>query len=187
MKIDVSEKHAYEAVADEVLKQSGGAYTDYIIDLWTSNLGRDRVILSPAGNGNDFEFDTDWYEGGEVELIGWSFLDSVTVPEIKDGEGKSVNPYAGLVRKEAVINLIQWGDSVRECIDRIKNLPEFPFWQTGDPPPGEKWYLVKYDEKDVDIDLWAEWLMEDGRKEWQWSTSISGADNVVEWAEIPKG
>lgn len=88
MKIDTSEKFAYDAVADEVLRQSGGMYTTYIIDLWTSNLGGERVLLMPTGDGQDFEFDTDWYEGGDVELLGWAFLDDVFVPRV-DGEGET--------------------------------------------------------------------------------------------------
>ena len=53
-----------------------------MVDLWTSNLGFDRVVLTPCYNS--WEFDYDWYEGGDVELLGFASLDSIDVPKLAE-------------------------------------------------------------------------------------------------------
>lgn len=43
-------------------------YEALIVDIKTTVLGEDRIIAIP--NGFDYDFDSDWYEGGNIELLG---------------------------------------------------------------------------------------------------------------------
>lgn len=54
-------------------------YDDYIVWVWTENLGLDTVILEFDGDG--FVWQTDWYEGGECKLLGICPIGSLEIPE----------------------------------------------------------------------------------------------------------
>lgn len=43
-------------------------YETLIVDIKTSVLGTDRIVATPSGF--DYDFDSDWYEGGDIELLG---------------------------------------------------------------------------------------------------------------------
>lgn len=43
-------------------------YETLIVDIKTTVLGTDRIVATP--NGFDYDFDSDWYEGGDIELLG---------------------------------------------------------------------------------------------------------------------
>ena len=54
-------------------------YEDYIVFVWTENLGFDTVYLEFMGK--DFFWNTDWYEGGKCKLLGFCPISSLEIPE----------------------------------------------------------------------------------------------------------
>lgn len=52
-------------------------YETLIVDIKTSILGTDRIIAIP--NGFDYDFYSDWYEGGEIYLLGIMPISEVTI------------------------------------------------------------------------------------------------------------
>lgn len=90
MKINVPEgKNAYDAVIDEILKRIDYV-TNYIVKIWTTNLGYTNTILTPVLEGAEWEwqFCNDWYEGGEIRLLGFIPLEDVEVPNNVDILGR---------------------------------------------------------------------------------------------------
>ena len=81
MKVNTSNDRAYDDVAEEILKQmeQRGQYDDTIIvSLRTDVLGETTVIMNRISCFADkFEWDNDWYEGGEVELLGYIPLSEI--------------------------------------------------------------------------------------------------------------
>jgi hypothetical protein len=73
---------AYDALAEAMVCIAGmGHFSDtYILDIRTSVLGEDRVIMRP-GDGW-WTFDDDWYEGGELELLGYINLKNIDIPRL---------------------------------------------------------------------------------------------------------
>ena len=75
MKIDISDKrfnpyiHLSNALFEWVC-ENWSYFDTLIVDIRTSVLGDDRIIASFDGDYCGYDFDTDWYEGGEVELLG---------------------------------------------------------------------------------------------------------------------
>lgn len=74
MKIDISDKrfssydHLSAALFDWVCENE--SYFDtLIVDIRTSVLGDARIIAVFDGDCG-YDFNTDWYEGGDVELLG---------------------------------------------------------------------------------------------------------------------
>lgn len=89
MKIDISNNNPYDAVCDVVReltrsKEGHEQICDRIVRIRTTNLGESNELL--LVEDYDYIWQTDWYEGGEVELLGFIDLDDVAVPLI--GEGK---------------------------------------------------------------------------------------------------
>ena len=89
MKIDISNKNAYDAVCDVIREMTRNAdgyevMTERIVRIRTTVLGESNELL--LCDEFDYYWETDWYEGGEVELLGFIDLDDVDVPFI--GEGK---------------------------------------------------------------------------------------------------
>ena len=82
MKIDISKKHPYDAVADYVIEHGcpeihTGAYA---VRIKTSVLGDSVELL--YDDGPDWTIPAwtwlhDWYEGGDVELIGFVPIDDI--------------------------------------------------------------------------------------------------------------
>lgn len=90
MKIDV-EKYGdpYTAVCEtirEMTRDTDGYedMTDRIVRVKTSVLGEDNVYLNVDSDG--YYWSTDWYEGGDVELLGFIDLDDVAVPTLEQLE-----------------------------------------------------------------------------------------------------
>ena len=87
MIIDISEKDPYTAVTDEIRKLTmvnGYEYkTDRIVRIKTTVLGVSNELL--LVEDDDYIWKTDWYEGGQVELLGFIDVDNVDVPPIKRG------------------------------------------------------------------------------------------------------
>ena len=74
----------YEAIVDLVKQWIDRFPTmfhleDYIVWVWTENLGFDTVYLEYDGTG--FIWNTDWYEGGSCKLLGFCPLSSVNLPD----------------------------------------------------------------------------------------------------------
>lgn len=73
MNIDIRDKrfspyiHLSEALYQWASKN--GVHEDLIADIRTSNLGDDRIIAIEDGL-HGYDYNTDWYEGGDVELLG---------------------------------------------------------------------------------------------------------------------
>ena len=82
MKIDISNKNPYEAVIDticELTKENGyEVIADRIVRIKTTILGESNEYLGVDDNG--YYFINDWYEGGEVELLGFIDVDDVVIP-----------------------------------------------------------------------------------------------------------
>ena len=83
MKIDKGD-NPYKAVVDvirELTKENGyECMFDRIIRIRTTILGESNELL--LVDNDDYVFVTDWYEGGEVELLGFINVDDVEVPPI---------------------------------------------------------------------------------------------------------
>lgn len=86
MKVDISKKSPYEAVIDlirEMTKENGYEYiSDRIVRIRTTTLGESNELLIFDGEDEDYYWQNDWYEGGEVELLGFIDVDNVKVPEL---------------------------------------------------------------------------------------------------------
>lgn len=82
MKIDISKKNPYDAVADYVVEhglaeQHSGAYA---VRIKTSVLGESVELLyddGPDWMTPVWTWQNDWYEGGDVELIGFIPIDDI--------------------------------------------------------------------------------------------------------------
>ena len=79
MKIKIKDS-PYDSVIEAVLKQTKDHCSIYIVYLKTSALGEDKVLMYP--NEAWYEFGTDWYEGGDIELLGFIRLQDVDVPTV---------------------------------------------------------------------------------------------------------
>lgn len=86
MKIDISEKNAYQAVIDKVLELANNDYDDFVVHLKTSVLGKSNELLlsNDFGSGASYTFLNDWYEGGDVELLGFSTISALNIPDLKE-------------------------------------------------------------------------------------------------------
>ena len=92
---DNETSNAYDAVA-QYIGEHFGWHRDYIARIKTSNLGTSNEYLAPVDcYGEDFEFENDWYEGGEVELLGVIAVEDVYVPPLKE-EGKQCQQCGGM-------------------------------------------------------------------------------------------
>lgn len=82
MKIDISKTDPYTAVADEIrkiTKKNGYEYmAERIVRIRTTVLGESNEYLG-VENG-EYYWENDWYEGGEVELLGFIDVDDIDVP-----------------------------------------------------------------------------------------------------------
>ena len=63
-------KSAYESLSIVLTEWAikHDKYETLIVDIKTTVLGTDRIIAIP--NGSDYDFDSDWYEGGDIYLLG---------------------------------------------------------------------------------------------------------------------
>ena len=72
MKINLSDKsisaYAHLSTALWVWSKWNNKFGDLIVDIKTSVLGEDRIYASYNGL-TGYDFDTDWYEGGTLELL----------------------------------------------------------------------------------------------------------------------
>lgn len=82
LKIDISKKNPYDAVADYVVERglSNGCADAYVVCIKTSVLGESVELL--YNDGPDWTipvwtWQNDWYEGGDVELIGFIAIDNI--------------------------------------------------------------------------------------------------------------
>lgn len=84
MKIDISKKDPYTAVTDvirELTKKNGyECMFDRIVRIRTTTLGESNEYLG-VSNGN-YYWENDWYEGGEVELLGFIDVEDIEVPPL---------------------------------------------------------------------------------------------------------
>ena len=76
----------YKAVIDvirEMTKENGcECMFDRIVRIKTTTLGESNELLL-IDNG-DYYWENDWYEGGQVELLGFIDIDDVRVPRFSD-------------------------------------------------------------------------------------------------------
>lgn len=76
MKVDISNKDPYTAVAEIVFEKMGNSQEKFpfldncIVRIRTTNLGTSNEFLMLGQGGSDWEWLNDWYEGGEVEILG---------------------------------------------------------------------------------------------------------------------
>ena len=81
MNITVKDDDAYKALADKmdaILQECGMGYDTYLLHIRTGNIGEENIIFRYGDFGE--EYDTDWYEGGELELLGWIRLYDLKIP-----------------------------------------------------------------------------------------------------------
>ena len=82
MKIDISKKDPYTAVVDTIreltMKNGYECMFDRIVRLRTTVLGESNEYLGVDDGG--YYWENDWYEGGEVELLGFVDVDDIQVP-----------------------------------------------------------------------------------------------------------
>ena len=85
MIIDTSKKDPYKAVIDTIreLTMENGCESIFerIVRIKTTVLGKSNELL--LVDGADYYWQNDWYEGGQVELIGFVNVDDVEVPRLK--------------------------------------------------------------------------------------------------------
>ena len=70
---------AYEALSTALTEWAikHDKYEILIVDIKTSVLGTDRIVATP--NGFDYDFDSDWYEGGDIYLLGIIPISEITI------------------------------------------------------------------------------------------------------------
>lgn len=71
---------AYKILNEECIKfceDHNAFYGDIIAEIYTDVLGHDFVYCMCSDNVNEFEFITDWYEGGELTIISMDYFENV--------------------------------------------------------------------------------------------------------------
>ena len=72
----------YETVADIVVQDIEKRHKPYgtvLVRLWTSVLGYTTTILSYDCNEGEWCWETDWYEGGDIKLIGYILVEDIDI------------------------------------------------------------------------------------------------------------
>ena len=72
MKIPIKpDQSAYDALSDVLFNfaEITGWYETFIVDIRTTVLGKDRIVADYNGT-TGYDFPDDWYEGGELEILG---------------------------------------------------------------------------------------------------------------------
>ena len=80
MKIPIKpNQSAYDALSDVLFNfaEITGWYETFIVDIRTTVLGKDRIVADYDG-ATGYDYLDDWYEGGELELIGVRPISQVT-------------------------------------------------------------------------------------------------------------
>ncbi len=80
MKIPIKPgQSAYDALSDVLFNfaEMTGLYETWIVDIKTTILGKDRIVADYNGS-TGYDFLDDWYEGGELELLGVRPISQVT-------------------------------------------------------------------------------------------------------------
>ena len=85
----------YEALSEAVkhiMRDDDGyeEYTDVIAHIWTDVLEHDYVVLTPDMKNSCYWSDYDWYEGGEIYLLGLIRVDDVVIPDFTEKNGRIV-------------------------------------------------------------------------------------------------
>lgn len=88
MKIDITKYKGdpYVAVCETIREMTRDKYgyedmPDRLVRIKTSVLGEDNVLLT--SDSDNCYWDTDWYEGGDVELLGFINIDDIPVPTLE--------------------------------------------------------------------------------------------------------
>ena len=86
MIVDTSKKDPYTAVIDairELTRENGcECMFDRIVRIKTTVLGESNELL--LIDNHEYYWQNDWYEGGQVELLGFIDVDDVRVPRFSD-------------------------------------------------------------------------------------------------------
>lgn len=81
MKINITKKNPYDAVADYIVEQNQlYPHCAYAVRIKTTVLGESVELLyddGPDWTIPVWTWENDWYEGGEVELLGWIPIDDI--------------------------------------------------------------------------------------------------------------
>lgn len=88
MKIEWDRKKSdpYTAVGNYIGEHFGWGWS-YIARIMTTTLGVSNEYCTPFDPFvDDFEWENDWYEGGDVYLLGVIRVDEVEVPPLKETE-----------------------------------------------------------------------------------------------------
>lgn len=73
----------YTAVGNYIGEHFGW-YNSYIARIKTSTLGESNEYVTPIDYlSGGFEWENDWWEGGEVELLGVISVEDIEVPPLK--------------------------------------------------------------------------------------------------------
>lgn len=80
VKIAIKDNDPYNSVAEKVVRLSGNGMDAFVVRLRTSELGECVTIMVPVDMW--YKFDYDWYEGGDVELLGFIRVQDIKLPEL---------------------------------------------------------------------------------------------------------
>ena len=80
MPINVKACNPYKTVIDIVvqdIEKHNKPYGTILVWLWTSVLGYTTTILSYDCNEGEWCWETDWYEAGDIKLIGYILVEDI--------------------------------------------------------------------------------------------------------------
>lgn len=85
-------KNLSDALYSIIIDKEDLCIETYILHIRTGVLGDDHVICKPCFDTGDvtWYFDTDWYEGGEIDFLGYCALSDLEIPDNVDAEPAQV-------------------------------------------------------------------------------------------------
>lgn len=97
---DDQKSDAYTAVGNIIEEWAKtNYYGEFIVHLRTSNLGESNELFLFEKPGK-YIWESDWYEGGEVELLGFIPVDYVKVPPLREKDGVIITNFSDFVENK---------------------------------------------------------------------------------------
>lgn len=78
----ITNPNPYQGILDEIFERGGDTYNTYVIRVRLSTHNSTNTTNVIYVGGDPGYYDYDFYEGEEVELLGWINIEDVVVPEI---------------------------------------------------------------------------------------------------------
>jgi len=72
-----------EAMRELTMVDGCESIDTYLLHIKTETLGEENILMlwESTEDGEGYYFLYDWWEGGEIELLGWTRLDDVKIPD----------------------------------------------------------------------------------------------------------